>query len=78
MVLCAGTMHTALFLLPDTSEVAVEYFGLFVSCSQFAPTAHMCSYFQSLIVSLTLLLEEMFVQMPALQQKVPGPSLIPH
>lgn len=63
---------------PNTSKVAVDYFGLFVSCSQFAPTAHMCSYFQSLIVSLILLLEETFVQVQALQQRVPGPSLIPH
>lgn len=63
---------------PDTSKVAVECFGLFVSCSPFAPAAHTCSYFQSFAVSLILLLEETFVQGQALQQRAPGPSLSPH
>ena len=74
---CRGHAQCPAFA-PSCSEVAVGLFGLFVaSCPEFAPAAHAHSYFSSLIVSLHLLLEEMFVQVQVLQQRVPDPRSQP-
>ena len=50
-VVCRGHVQYPAFALhpvfvPGSSEVAVGFFGLFVSCCpEFATTVHACSYF---------------------------------
>ena len=52
------------------------FFGLFVSFIQnLPPTAHHTVIFSPIMFLCILLLEETFVQVQALQQRVPGPSL---
>lgn len=80
-VLSAQVMCNTLLLLltpcfcSQLSEVTVGFLGLlYLFHSEFTPAVHACSYLQSLIVSLYLLLKETFVQVPALQccSRVPG------
>ena len=46
VVLSAGDMRSALFLLPALQKLQLGFWGLFVSCCpEFAPMAHAHSYF---------------------------------
>ena len=60
---------------PDTSELEVGFGALLYLVHKLSEL--LTVIFQSLIVSLYLLLEEMFVQVQTLQQRVPDPSLSP-
>ena len=63
---------SSLLLLPAPQTWQLGFFGLFVSCPEFAPTAQACSYFQCRTASLYLLLEETCVQVQALQHGGPA------
>ena len=75
-VVCSGHARYPAFA-PRSSEVAVGISGLFVSCPEFAPTAHECT--QLLLVPYSFFVfccsRGPSVQVQALQQRVPGPSL---
>ena len=61
---------------PSSSKVVVEQFGLFVSFVQTSPLLHMQAViFSPMHFLCILLLEETFVQVQALQPRVPSPSL---
>lgn len=64
-------------LAPSTPGVAVGLWPFRILSFITASPGRVCSYFQSLRVSLNLLLEEMFVQMQLLQQRGPGPRAQP-
>lgn len=74
-------MYSTLLLLPTPfcfSEVVVAgglVFKNLVHNLTHCACTQACSYFQSLIASLCLLIKEKSVQMQALQHWVPGPSL---
>ena len=53
VVVCAGGLHSTLFLVQDLQKWQFGFFGLFVSfCPEFAPATPVGSYFQSYTVSL--------------------------
>ena len=64
---------------PSSSEVAIELFCFFcVSCPEFAPTAHVHSYFRSFIVPLYFVAQgDIFptANLETLQQSVLGSCL---
>ena len=76
VVLHAEVMCRFSAFAPGTSEVEVAVLVfLYLLAHNLPPTAHVHAYFWSLIVSFILLLEETFVQVRALQQRAPSPSL---
>ena len=74
MVLCAGGMHSTLLLLLALQKWQLG-FSLFVSFVQNLPQLHMLTVIFSPLEFLCVLLpKETFVQVQALQQRVPGSS----
>ena len=77
MVLCAGGMHSTLLLLLALQKWQLG-FSLFVSFVQNLPQLHMLTViFSPLEFLCILLLQEMFVQVQALQQRSLGPRSQP-
>lgn len=78
--MCRGHVYYPAFAL-GSSEVAVGFLDFFVSsCPQFAPTAHVHSYFYSLIVSLYFIAPGdvcLGVSIATTAAKDPGPRFQP-
>ena len=73
-VMCRENVWHPTFAL-GSSKVAVEFLLLLYLTIHTLPQLNAHSYFQSLLVSLYLLLKETFVQVQALQPRVTGQSL---
>lgn len=74
VALCAGIIHSTLLLLPEPQKCSYV-FGLFVSFHTLLHLGMQAVIFSSLYFLCILLLQEMFVQVQALQQGVPLPGL---
>ena len=78
VVLSTGLMCSILLLLPALQKWQLSFFGLLVSYPEFAPTAHVHSYFRSLIVPLYFVAQgDIFpnANLETLQQSVLGSCL---